>query len=72
MPTNDWILVPFDLAIPNPVIAERYARDEGIARLYLDGTVDAIDGEAYSLSPGFPSYDDLDRWIERQSRRNNP
>jgi hypothetical protein len=55
---------------PNPVIGTRPAIDGGTARLYRNGMVYAIDGDVYSLSPGFDSFDSLSRWIRIQGRRN--
>ena len=69
-----WKIIPgADREVcPNPVVATRSVSDGGTARIRRDGMVDAVDGQVYSLSPGFPTYGDLAAWVRREHRRNNP
>ncbi len=53
---------------PNPVIATIPLPDQGTARIYWNGMVDAIDGSFYSVSPGFDSLADLWKWIQVEAR----
>ena len=68
--TDAWEMVDAEPTadVPNPVVAARIALDGGIARLYEDGTVDATDGQVYSLSPGFGSYEELSAWIAAEGK----
>ena len=68
---NGW--TPVTIAdVPNPIIATRKTSDGGTARLYRNGMVDAVDGQVYSLSMGFPSFEALQAWITAQHRKLNP
>jgi hypothetical protein len=53
--------------VPNPVIATGPLPDGGTARAYANGNWDAVDGEIYSISPGFTSFQELVSWIEEAS-----
>lgn len=50
-------------SVPNPVLATKTAIDGGTIRLYKSGMVDAVDGYAYVISPGFDTYEECERWI---------
>lgn len=65
---NRWTPVEIDPTVPNPIVATRYALDGGTARLYADGNVCAVDGEYYSISPGFDSFEELQAWIARKCK----
>lgn len=50
--------------VPNPIVGTFPASDGGTIREYRNGMLDAIDGVAYSVSPGFKAIADLEAWIE--------
>lgn len=67
-----WIREMTDADAPNPIVREMRASDGGTIRVYQNGMVDAVDGEIYSLSPGFCSVEDCEAWIRKQIRHNCP
>lgn len=46
------------------VIATLRAADGGTIRIRRNGNVDAVDGDIYSISPGFANVGDFERWLE--------
>jgi hypothetical protein len=58
-----------DPDVPNPIIGTRPGPGGGLARLYQDGMVDAVDGDLYVLSLGFESFADLEAWHHEETEQ---